>query len=84
MSILERIAVSVPEAPRITIYGKPGIGKTTLASQFPEPLFLLTEKNGLVDSNCLGVYKDYAAIWKDVEELLTLETLPFKTLVIDS
>lgn len=33
----------VPCAQRVLIYGPEGIGKTTLASQFPDPLFIDTE-----------------------------------------
>lgn len=33
----------VPKAQKITIYGVEGIGKTTLASHFPDPLFIDTE-----------------------------------------
>lgn len=37
----------VPKAQKITIYGVEGIGKTTLASQFPNPLFIDTESGSL-------------------------------------
>lgn len=33
----------VPKAQKIVVYGVEGIGKTTLASQFPRPLFIDTE-----------------------------------------
>lgn len=84
MSILSRIEKIKPEAPRITIYGKQGIGKSTLASQFPEPLFLLTEKNAVVGSKKLGIYSSYEQIWYDINELLETEDLPYKTIIIDS
>lgn len=84
MSILDSIVTIVPRAPRITIYGKPGIGKSTLASQFPDPLFLLTEDNEVTGIKALPVFTDYLALWQSVKELLSLEEMPFKTLVIDS
>jgi len=84
MSILDKIKITESSAPRITIYGIPGIGKSTLASNFPDPLFLLTEENGVDGSKSLGVLTDYAELWSNIEELLKLETFPFKTIVLDS
>lgn len=84
MSILDNIATTKPGAPRITIYGRPGIGKSTLASQFPEPLFLLTEDNELPGIQALPIVHSFLDMWKNVKSLLALEELPFKTLVVDS
>ena len=84
MSILDSIIITKPGAPRITIYGKPGIGKSTLASQFPDPLFLLTEDNECPGIKALPIFKDYGVLWQSLDELLALEELPFSTLVIDS
>lgn len=84
MSILDSIMTTKPGAPRITIYGKPGIGKSTLASQFPDPLFLLTEDNELPGIKALPIFDDYVVLWQSIKQLYELEELPFKTLVIDS
>lgn len=84
MSILDSIITTQAGAPRLTIYGKPGIGKSTLASQFPDPLFLLTEDNELPGIKALPVFNDYVVLWQSIKELLALEEMPFKTLVIDS
>jgi hypothetical protein len=84
MSILDKITVTGPKAPRITIYGRPGIGKSTLAMQFPSPLFLLTEEVGLIGVNSLPVVKTFDEMWKNIIELLKIEDLPYKTIVIDS
>lgn len=84
MSILDNIIITKAGAPRITIYGRPGIGKSTLASQFPEPLFLLTEDNELPGIQALPVVHTFTEIWNNVKSLLALKELPFKTLVIDS
>lgn len=82
--ILDLIHTSSPKPPRITLYGKPGIGKSTLAASFPQPLFLLTEETGLSGVDSLPVAKTFEDIWGYVSQLLVLEELPFKTLVIDS
>lgn len=40
----------IKKAPKIVIYGQEGIGKSTLASQFPAPIFLDTEEgSGMLD-----------------------------------
>ncbi len=82
---------SKPLAPRITIFGKPGVGKSTLASKFPEPIFLLTEYNDVPDivefktgDNVSSVYVDYVHFFNDIKHLLEIEKPQFKTIVIDS
>lgn len=84
MSILEQITMGEALAPRITIYGKPGVGKSTLASKFPDPLFLLTEENGIADTSRLQIVTNFKQLWTTIKELLAEKELPFKTLVIDS
>jgi len=84
MGILDNILITKSGAPRITLYGKPGIGKSTLASQFPEPLFLLTEDNELPGINALPLATSFTQVWSNVKALLDEDVLPFKTLVIDS
>lgn len=84
MSVLDKITKLEPKAPRLTIYGKPGVGKSTLASQFPEPLFLLTEETGLVNVTAIPVAVTFLEMWNNVKELLAVEDLPYKTIVIDS
>lgn len=83
-NILDEIMITKPGAPRITIYGKPGIGKSTLASQFPDPLFLLTEDPELPNISALPICTSFSDICDKIKRLLALDTLPFKTLVIDS
>lgn len=84
MSILDSIITTEPKAPRITLYGKPGIGKSTFASKFPKPLFLLTEDPSLTNIKALPLATSFNQFWQNVKELLALEKLPFETLVIDS
>ena len=84
MSVLNRISRIKDEAPRITLYGKPGIGKSTLAGNFPSPLFVLTEQNGVTGKDCLSIATEFRALWDDLTELSQLETIPYKTIIIDS
>lgn len=83
-NILSFIRKSVPMAPRITIYGVPGIGKSTLASQFPNPLFFLTEECSVNNVDYIGVIKSYGKFLEGIEKLLEIDNPPFKTLIIDS
>jgi hypothetical protein len=70
--------------PRLVIYGGHGIGKSTLASQFPAPIFISTE-DGL-DSLDVTSFPRAANINEVVESIKTLikEDHVFKTVVIDS
>jgi hypothetical protein len=73
----------IPRAQRITIYGPHGIGKSTLAAQFPEPIFLDTEEG----TSHLEVKRipinDYRSLCEALAELPFTE-LPCQTVVIDT
>jgi hypothetical protein len=84
MSILDSVYTTQSGAPRITIYGKPGIGKSTLASHFPNPLFLLTEDNELPGIKALPIITSFKQIWDNLNALLAIENLEYQTIVIDS
>jgi hypothetical protein len=73
---------SVP--PRFVLYGGHGIGKSTLASQFPRPIFISTE-DGL-DSLDVTSFPKAAHINDVVASIKTLikEDHDFQTVVIDS
>ena len=85
METLENLIKSGPilRAQRITVYGPHGIGKSTLASQFPEPIFIDTEEG----TSHLAVNRisanDYASLCQALDELATTE-LPCRTVVIDT
>jgi len=69
---------------KVVIYGSEGIGKSTLASQFPSPVFLDTEGG----SHHLDIARlPMPNSWEDVTSAigaLASETHAFRTLVIDT
>jgi len=70
--------------PRICIYGGHGIGKSTIASQFPRPIFISTE-DGLASLDITSFPR--AETVDDVAQnirTLIKEEHDFKTLVLDS
>ena len=74
----------LPEGIVYFIYGNPKVGKSTLASQFPKPLFLATEP-GL--SGLGGIYHvpiTTAGEIRAVHKLLEADGASFRTLVIDT
>jgi hypothetical protein len=69
----------------ILIHGLPGIGKTSLAAQFPDPIFLCAEAHG-ADEQPVARWPETVESWDDVRDVarrLTVEEHRFKTLVID-
>jgi hypothetical protein len=72
------------EPPRIILYGVPGIGKTTFASESPSPIFVPTEKGqGRLSLATFPLCQSF----DDVENALTLlyhESHEFQTVVIDA
>lgn len=84
MSILDKVIKLKPKAPRITVFSKPGVGKSTLAASFPNPLFILTEETGLVGVSAFDVATTFQEVWDHVTQLLALPEIPYKTIVLDS
>ena len=80
--VLKKGRQTVP--PRICIYGGHGIGKSTLASKFPEPIFISTEDG--IDSLDVTSFPRATKVKDVVENIKTLikEDHKFKTVVIDS
>ena len=64
-------------------YGAPGIGKTTLASKFPKPLFLATEDG----TKAIESWQQDVSSWQDFEalvEALRNEPHDFRSVVVDT
>jgi len=72
-----------PKARKVLLYGPEGIGKTTLARQFPRPLFLDTERGtGEYDVDRIEVLK-----WADIQAALSSlvqQSSGYRTVVIDT
>ena len=85
-----------PSRPKITVFGKPGVGKTWGALDFPSVYYVDTEAGADLAhytdklARSSGVYfgreqgsQDFSTVIEQVRALAT-ETHPYKTLVIDS
>lgn len=72
--------------PRVVIYGVPGVGKTSLAAEFPNPIFLQTEE-GAGNLELTTFTDEPFSTFEQFEqavELLYSGEHDFKTVVIDS
>jgi hypothetical protein len=72
-------------APRILIHGQEGVGKTTIASKFPSPIFLQTEDgcpSGL-EITSFGLIDNFAELRSAIGTLAS-EQHHFQTVVLDS
>jgi hypothetical protein len=83
LSSLRKVTADKP--PRIILYGVPGIGKTTLAAEFPDPVFVQTEEGtpGDVEIESFGSIQKFDDVL-DAVGALYQEEHTFQTLVIDT
>lgn len=85
LSIKDLKTVKATQPPRSIIYGPPGIGKTSLASEWPNPIFLQVEDGTPSDLELqsFGKLSSYDDVMESLAALYS-ENHHGKTVVIDS
>ena len=72
------------EPPRILLYGPEKAGKTTLASEFPSPVYLQTEEGtGVLEIDSFGKLDTFSDVMDAIGSLYSDEH-QFRTIVVDS
>lgn len=88
MSFMSKLRkISAIDPPRIMIYGPPKIGKTTLASEFPNPVFIQIEDGQNSSTELQGWGRAEIQSYGDVMEAMRSlyeDEHDFQTLVVDS
>ena len=73
-----------PKPPRLLVYGPHGVGKTTLAAEAPNPIFLQTEDGlGQIDAPSFGLLRSYEEVLEAIGALYN-EEHDYQTAAIDS
>ncbi|MFT8837906.1 ATP-binding protein [Liquorilactobacillus satsumensis] len=73
----------IPKAQKVILYGVEGIGKTTFASQFPDPLFIDTEDSSLyLNVKRFDKPTSWTMLLQEVD--FVKQTRPCRTLIIDT
>lgn len=85
LSLSNLKSVRAVSPPRMLIYGPPGEGKTTLASEFPGAVFLQIEDGtpGGIELQSFGKLSSYGQVVEAIQALLN-EDHSFTTVVVDS
>jgi Cdc6-like AAA superfamily ATPase len=83
ISSLKRIKATDP--PRVLIYGPPGMGKTSLASEWPDPVFIQVEDGtpGDIELTSFGKISNYDDVMDAITALYN-EEHDRKTVIVDS
>jgi hypothetical protein len=83
LASLRRVKAVNP--PSMIAYGVHGVGKTTFASEWPDPVFIQCEQGtpGGLELNSFGAIESFGDVLDAIGSLLT-EPHDFKTVVIDS
>jgi hypothetical protein len=88
MSFMDKLRkLTADHPPRILIYGPPKIGKTSLASEFPAPVFIQIEDGQNTSTDLDGWGRAEIQTFGDVMEAMRSlyeEEHEFQTLVVDS
>lgn len=85
ISLANLRTVTASLAPRVLLYGPPGLGKTSLAAEFPNPVFIQVEDGtpaGL-EINSFGLLETFEDVMDAMASLLNDEH-DYQTLAIDS
>lgn len=79
---IDIIRGKIPHAQKVVVYGPEGVGKSTFASHFPDPLFLDTEGS----TRKLDVARAVPTSWTALLQMVRTVQIekPCKTLVIDT
>lgn len=83
MGTLQIVRGRQQTALKVALYGTEGVGKTSIAARFPEPLILDTEKG----SNQLDVARVRITSWNNLRlafQELAVSPQGFKTVIVDS
>jgi len=84
ISLKDLKRVKATEPPRILLYGPEKAGKTTLATEFPKPVFLQTEEGtGNLELDTFGKLTTFADVMDAMSSLYEGEH-DFQTVVVDS
>jgi len=85
ISISDLRKVRADRPPRILIYGPEKMGKTTLASEFPSPVFIQTEDgaSGNLELDSFGLLGSFGDVLDAFQSLATAEH-SYQTVVVDS
>jgi hypothetical protein len=83
LASIHKVSALLP--PRILIHGQEGVGKTTIASRFPSPIFLQTEDGcpGGLEIESFGLIESYTDFRSAIAALAS-EPHHFQTVVADS
>ena len=81
---MEIIRGKIQKATKVVIYGPEGIGKSTLASMFPEPVFIDTEgSTGRMDVARFPAPTSFTMLLEEIKEVIKDNSI-CKTLIVDT